>query len=104
MVASDGTTEKRLILETITLDIFDTENEIMAGTAPGGREVTVVAGMAEPETQGIIFVTADPVTGAWSADFKSIGFDITEEMRGPSFAQIHDEDGDANEAGTPAAP
>lgn len=76
----------------------------MAGTAPGGREVTVVAGMAEPETQGIIFVTADPVTGAWSADFKSIGFDITEELRGPSFAQIHDEDGDANEAGTPAAP
>lgn len=100
LVISDGATEKGVVLETITLDVFDTENEIMAGTAPAGREVTVVAGHAEPDTQGIIVVVADPVSGAWSADFKRIGFDITRAM-GASFAQIHDEDGDANEAGVP---
>lgn len=102
VVVSDGATEKRLVLELITMEVFDTENEIMAGTAPVGREVVVVAGMAEAETQGVIFVIADPQSGAWSADFTSIGFDITEEMRPWSFAQIHDEDGDANEAGPPA--
>lgn len=104
VVVSDGATEKRVLLEMITMEVFDPENEIMAGTAPPGREVVVVAGMAEAETQGVLFVIADPQTGAWFADFTSIGFDITEEMRGPSFAQIHDEDGDANEAGTPPAP
>ena len=101
LVVSDGTTEKGLVLETITIEAFDIGNEIITGTAPRGREVQVVAGMAEPETQGVISVIADSESGAWSADFKTIGFDITEEM-GASFAQIHDDDGDANEAGVPA--
>ncbi|MEW5989260.1 MAG: hypothetical protein AB1791_21755 [Chloroflexota bacterium] len=104
LVVSDGTIEKGLVLETITMAVFDTDNEIMVGTAPHGREVTVVAGMAEAETQGVIRVIADPDNGAWRADFHSISFDITEEMRPSSFAQIHDEDGDANEAGTSPLP
>ena len=86
------------------MEIFDTRHEIMAGTAPAGREVLAVAGMAESETQGVIIVMADPQNGAWSADFRSIRFNIREPMRMWSFAQIFDEDGDANEAGTPAAP
>lgn len=86
------------------MEVFDTENEMMSGTAPGGREVLVVAGMAEAETQAHIVVTAGSESGAWLADFNSISFDITEEMRPWSFAQIHDGDGDANEAGAPPPP
>jgi hypothetical protein len=101
LVVSDGVTEKALVLETITMTVFDTVNEIMAGTAPEGREVLAVAGMAENETQAHIVVLAAPGTGEWLADFTTVPFDITEEMRPWSFAQIFDEDGDANEAGTP---
>jgi hypothetical protein len=104
LVVSDGTNEKGLVLETITMEVFDTDNEIMAGTAPAGRAVTVVAGMAEAETQATIHLTADAESGAWLADFKTIPFYITEEMRPWSFAQIYDEDGDANEAGAPPPP
>jgi hypothetical protein len=104
LVVSDGVHEKGVVLETITMDVFDTENEIMAGTAPAGREVTAVAGMAEAETQAVIHLVADPQSGAWLADFKTVPFDIIEEMRPWSFAQIFDEDGDANEAGTPPPP
>ncbi|HET9915016.1 MAG TPA: hypothetical protein VFQ13_24210 [Anaerolineales bacterium] len=99
IVVSDGVNEKGLVLETITMEVFDTENEIMAGTAPLGREVSAAAG--PQDWQERITVQADMVTGAWLADFKTIGFDITEDMRGWSFAQIFDEDGDANEAGAP---
>jgi hypothetical protein len=101
LVISDGTTQKGLVLETITMDVFDTDNEIMAGTAPAGREVVVVAGMAEAETQESLVVQADPLTGAWMADFAPVPFDITEEMRPWSFTQIFDDDGDANEADAP---
>lgn len=104
LVVSDGATEKGLVLETITMEVFDTENEIMAGTAPAGRHVLAVAGMSEAETQGVINITADTVSGGWMADFKTISFNITEEMRPWSFAQIFDVDGDANEAGAPAPP
>ncbi len=102
VVVSDGVNEKGLVLETITMEVFDTENEIMAGTAPLGREVSAAAG--PQDWQERIMVQADMVTGAWQADFKTIGFDITEEMRPWSFAQIFDEDGDANEGSTPPPP
>jgi hypothetical protein len=46
-------------------------------------------------------VVADLQTGAWEADFKTISLDITEEMRPWSYAQLHDDDGDASEAGAP---
>jgi Tol biopolymer transport system component/regulation of enolase protein 1 (concanavalin A-like superfamily) len=99
VVVSDGVNEKGVVLETITMEVFDTENEIMAGTAPLGREVWAAAG--PQDWQERIMVQADPVNGVWRADFKSIGFDITEDMRPWSYAHIYDEDGDANEAGTP---
>jgi hypothetical protein len=102
LVVSDGVYEKGLVLESITMDVFDTEEEIMAGTAPPGREVWAKAG--PQDWQQPLLVLADSETGAWLADFKTIGFDITEDMRGWSFAHIYDEDGDANEAGAPPAP
>jgi hypothetical protein len=101
IVVSDGVTQKGLVLQPISITMFDTEYEFMAGTAPAGRDVTVVAGMAEAETQATINLTADPESGEWSADFAEIGFDITEEMQPWSFAHIYDGDGDANEGGVP---
>jgi hypothetical protein len=102
LVVSDGVNSKGLVLETITVDLFDTENEIMAGTAPLGRDVWAAAG--PQEWQERIMVTADSETGAWSADFNTIEFDITEDMRGWSSAAIYDEDGDTNETSSLAGP
>jgi len=102
LVISDGVNQKALVLQTITLDVFDTTNEVMAGTAPAGSEVCAAAG--PQDWQERIMVQADPLNGEWLADFKSIGFDITEDMRPWSYAHIYDEDGDANEGSTPPPP
>jgi hypothetical protein len=102
LTVSDEVVEKRLVLESITLDIFDVEQDFMAGTAPPGRDVWVAAGPQEYQIG--MSVTADPETGAWEADFNTIPFDITEEMRIWSYAQIFDDDGDLNEADPPLPP
>jgi basic membrane protein A len=62
--------------------------------------------MADPETQASMAVVADSLLGAWMADFSTLPepFDITEDMRPWSFAQIFDSDGDSNEASPPPAP
>ncbi len=102
LVVSDGWSQKAIFLETITIDIVDIFNDFMVGTAPAGRNVQVSAGIENELTT--LWVQADPESGEWMADFKSISFDITEEMWDWSFAQIYDEDGDANEAGAPPKP
>jgi hypothetical protein len=99
LVISDGVYEKSLLLELITMEVFDLENDIMAGTAPPGREVMAAAGYKD--YQDHIYIIADPVTGQWLADFTTIGVDIVEGMRTWSFAHVYDEDGDANEANPP---
>ncbi|MGW8226603.1 MAG: LamG domain-containing protein, partial [Anaerolineales bacterium] len=99
LVISDEMNQKELVLEPIAVDVFDAENEIMAGTAPPGSEVWAAAGPMEWQER--IFVEADPESGEWLADFKTIGFDITEEMRASSYAHIYDGDGDANEGSIP---
>jgi hypothetical protein len=102
LVVSDGDSQKSLILRPISVTIFDTENDFMAGFAPAGSEVAAHAG--PQDWQKRIMTTADPVTGEWFADFAQIGFDITEDMRTWSYAHIYDEDGDANEGSTPPPP
>jgi regulation of enolase protein 1 (concanavalin A-like superfamily) len=102
LVITDGTTTKSLIFEPISVTSFNTIDDTMAGTAPAGREVLAAAG--PQEYQEGIWVTADPGTGEWFADFKTIGFNILEEMRPWSWAQIFDDDGDANEGSTPPPP
>ena len=101
---SDGTSTKGLVLQAISMDVFDTNAEVMAGMAPVGAEVWAFAGLREGQQplQAVI----DPDTGAWVADFNTLEppYDITEEMRSWSFAHIYDADGDANEAGTPPGP
>lgn len=99
LVVSDGVTRKGLVLQPISVTMFDTEYEFMAGIAPAGSEVWAAAG--PQDWQERVMVVADPDTGAWFADFTTIGFDITEEMQPWSYAHIYDEDGDANEGGVP---
>ncbi len=101
LLVSDGRILKGLVLDLISLDVFDLEQDTMAGTAPAGSEVMVIAAPGpETEVQTVLNVSADPETGAWLADFSLIGFDITEEMREWSFAEIYDQDGDTNETST----
>jgi hypothetical protein len=102
LVVSDGVNAKGVVLQPISVTIFDTENEIMAGYAPAGSEVWAAAGAQEWQER--LMAPADPETGWWWADFTSIGFDIQEEYRGWSYAHIYDEDGDANEGSTPPPP
>jgi hypothetical protein len=104
VTVSDSFVEKGLVLESITWDVFDAENDFAAGTAPVGREVmVVVADSPDPEDQYHLWVHAGS-DGSWTADFSTIvDFPDTPAWRGYSFAQIFDADGDANEAGTPTA-
>ncbi len=107
VVVSDGVNQKGLVLEAITVDSFDTDNDFMEGTAPAGRDVWVAAGPQEYQAGMWVNAsgdTGDPAIGAWFADFTTLGddgYDITEEMRTWSYAQIFDEDGDINEADPP---
>jgi hypothetical protein len=105
VTVSDSFVEKGLVLEAITIDTFDATNDVLEGTAPAGREVTVVvADSPDPEDQYCQWVDADS-DGNWRVDFSGIvNFPDTPEWRGWSFAQIHDADGDANEAAPPEGP
>lgn len=103
IVVSDPATLKGLVLEEITMDVFDPATGVIAGTAPPGRWVRV---NADPSDEGgdeiYVDVQADLVTGEWQAYF---GVDVlTEGMRDYSTAQLFDDDGDINEAGTPPPP
>ena len=102
LVVSDGSSEKALVLETITMEFFDTHQDFMAGTAPPSRPVWVSAGTQFDQTG--MWATVDLVSGVWTAEFSTIPFDITEAMRPWSFAQIFDDDDDANEASPPPPP
>jgi hypothetical protein len=100
LVVSDGDSQKSLVLQPISVTMFDTQYEFMAGFAPAGSEVWAAAG--PQDWQERIMVVADPVSGEWFADFAEIGFDITEDMQPWSYAHIYDEDGDANEGNVPS--
>lgn len=99
VVVTDGAREKSLVLEAVTADIFDVKYETMSGTAPAGRNVWVAAG--PQDWQVGMYVSSDALTGAWKADFTTIPFDLTDEMQPWSYAQLFDEDGDANEGDFP---
>jgi hypothetical protein len=101
LTVSDNVFTKGLVLESITMEFFDVDQDFMAGTAPPGRDVWVAAGPQDFQTG--MWVVADPESGGWTADFKEV-VDITEEMRTWSYAQIFDDDGDANEANPPPPP
>ena len=98
LVVNDGFTEKGLLLEPVTIHVFDLEEGRMEGNAPAGRYVYVVAADSPDAADQIVIETTADGTGQWIADFD---VPFTDDWRPWSFAQIFDEDGDANEAGTP---
>jgi hypothetical protein len=105
VTVSDSFVEKGLMLESIAFDVFDAPNDLVGGTAPAGREVTVVvADSPDADDQYHLWVDADS-EGNWTANFsETVDFSDTPEWRDWSFAQIHDADGDANEASPPEGP
>jgi len=107
IVATDGLITKDLVLEYLTLDVFDPGEDIISGTAMLGREVDI--GMGNAETEYWIRVSADdPIgfeIGRWTANLREVGFDITEDMW--AGAHVNDEDGDvtaAHNSGPPEPP
>jgi len=96
VIATDGPNTKNLVLEYITLDMFDPGNDLVSGHAMPGREVGV--GVGNETGEQWMNVIADETTGVWFADFTLEGFefDITED----SWAGGHvgDEDGDVTAA------
>jgi Tol biopolymer transport system component/regulation of enolase protein 1 (concanavalin A-like superfamily) len=92
IVASDGAATKELLLEQLSLDVFNPDENIMAGTAASGREVWVVANN-DPDFCGV-HLNADE-NGDWSYDFDDQGCDVYDTMG--SYAQVTDEDGDTTE-------
>ena len=103
LVIADDFTTKDLVLEAVTLDVFDPSNDYLAGTAPpapGGRPVWIWTG--NDSTACSMDVIADPVSGAWEADFSTQPCDVMEDMW--AVAQVFDEDGDASEGNLPRVP
>lgn len=92
VMVSDGTTTKELLLEPLSLDTFDPDENVMAGTAAPGREVWVVANN-DPDSCGVV-VTADE-NGDWSYDFDNQDCDVYDASG--SYAQVMDEDDDTTE-------
>ena len=90
VIATDGTIEKRLVLQPLTMEVFDPVTDLITGTATPGQAVWVLAGNNIIGYPGGMWVEADP-NGLWTADFSSM-FDFTDEMWGG--AVIYDEDGD----------
>jgi hypothetical protein len=87
IVASDGTNEKQLVLELLTIDVFNPDTDFVAGTALPGESVWVVVGNDDgyPADMG---VTAN-TDGIWKADFD---YDFSDDMWGS--AEVADNDGD----------
>jgi len=105
IVATDGYIKKDLVLEYITLDVFDYENDFLSGEAAyAGRSVDI--GVGNENGEQWMNVTAGE-NSRWEADFKLPGyvFDITENSW--AGAHVNDEDGDvtaAHNSGPPPGP
>ena len=90
IVASDGTSTRTLVLEPLTVDVFDPATDYVAGTASPGEFVHVVIGNNDVGYPAEMDVYANG-EGEWQADFAGI-FDIPWDMWGS--ADVFDEDGD----------
>lgn len=94
VTATDGVTTKELLLEYLTLDVFDPDHDLVSGSALAGRKVDVGVGNANGEQW--LTVYADEVSAVWTADFKTVGFDLTADMW--AGGHVNDEDGDVTAA------
>lgn len=104
LTVSDGITQKELLFEDFTIDTFDFDLGVIAGTAPAETVVTVVASISPDAEDQKTIAAPSGGDGQWSADFfTAFGITFTPEWLPWSFAQIYDEDHDANEAVSPPA-
>jgi len=96
IVATDGFNTKDLVLEHITLDVFDPDNDFLSGEV-AYPERSVDIGVGNENGEQWMNVTADG-NSHWEADFTLPGyeFDITEDMW--AGAHVNDEDGDVTAA------
>jgi hypothetical protein len=90
VVVSDGVSTRTLVLEDLTIDVFDPATDYVAGTTTAGEFVHVVIGNSANDGAAEMDVYADGA-GAWSADFTGI-FEIPWDMWGS--ADVFDDDGD----------
>ena len=108
IVATDGLVTKSLELAYVTLDLFDYDNNLISGTAMLGEKVDIGVGNADEEQWMTVYAdeaSDDEGIGLWSANFNTIGFDVTEDMW--AGAHVNDEDGDvtaAHNSGPPEPP
>lgn len=93
--ASDGSTTKTLVIESLTFDQLDPEVETAVGTAPADRLVQVYSYW---DTSGQdLFVKADPVSGPggdWFVNVGAIGGKVELGSRADAF--LRDDGADGN--------
>ncbi len=90
VVVSDGTSTRTLVLEPLTIDVFDPATDYVAGTTSPGELVHVVIGNNDVGYPAEMDVYAGEA-GEWQANFAGI-FDIPWDMWGS--ADVFDDDGD----------
>jgi hypothetical protein len=94
---------KGLVVQPLTLDVFDPEADIISGTADPGTPVRVDVWVDDTNNASLEVIT--DIDGNWIADFNTIepdGYDLLEEAWYAAF--IDDEDGDATMAELPPPP
>ncbi|NNF65462.1 MAG: hypothetical protein HKN07_14550, partial [Acidimicrobiia bacterium] len=91
LVATDGNSTKDMIVRNLIVTAVDADTDVVTGTSEPGDVIHVnVHSENGPEFQ----VTADPVTGIWTADFAGF-WDIDRGTSGSAF--YYEADGDETE-------
>jgi Tol biopolymer transport system component len=93
IVVTDGIHTNELVVEEVSIDLVDEEENILAGKAPEGRFVWVVANN-DPDHCGVS-LEAGP-GNVWQFDFDDLACDITADM--VFYAQVMDDEEDTSEA------
>jgi hypothetical protein len=79
------------VVEPLTIDLLDPEENVLAGTAAPGEQVLIGFG---PDPACSLHVLADE-NGAWSFDFDDLGCDLTADHG--AYAQVFDPESDTTE-------
>ena len=99
VTGNDTGETKDVTLVPLTFDVLDAGTDMASGTADPGARVSV---RVDNEFDGANLAVITESSGAWVANFGTIGFDITADMVGG--ASIRDLDCDATFADSPLPP
>ena len=92
VVVSDGVRTKDFVIELVTIDVRNLEENVVAGTAPAG--LVVLIGIGDENGRCEVHILTD-IDGEWSIDFDEQGCDLAEGT--PVYAQVFDADFDTSE-------